>query len=108
MTPALKNRNSAALASDRTLEECLSWSRGFSVEFPVMLANHLPMVLVAMHRMGASEERLRAYCAAYERSNGLVAVPAPIAPITPANFSDGLGDRRREADFRLFFSQLVA
>ena len=37
------------------------------------------MVLVALHRMGASDERLEAYCQIYHEQNGLVPVPAPTA-----------------------------
>ena len=57
-----------AIASHRNastqegLERAVAWSRQWSAEFPFCLANHLPMVLVALHRMGASDERLEAYC----------------------------------------------
>lgn len=87
------------------VEECIRWSRRFSVEFPVMLANHLPMVLFALERMGADAERLREYCTIYERENGLVPVPPPVRPVTPETFAEGLGDRSREADYRLFFAE---
>lgn len=89
------------------MNEYIRLSGRFSVEFPVMLANHLPMVLFALDRMGADAERLKAYGAIYERDNGLVPVPAPVRPVTPENFNDGLGDRSREADYRLFFAERV-
>ncbi len=52
-------------ATRRGLERAVSWSRQWSAEFPFCLSNHLPMVLVALHRMGASDERLEAYCHIY-------------------------------------------
>lgn len=104
---AIHNPRSTSTGADRAIKECIAWSRGFSFEFPVMLANHLPMILFAMYRMGASEERLRSYCTIYQRDNGLVPVPERVAPITLANFEEGLGDRSREADYRAFFADLV-
>ena len=106
--PALDNRLRADARADRAIGECIAWSRNFSVEFPVLLANHLPMVLYAMYRMGASEERLRAYCEIYRRVNGLVPVPERAKPVTPENFAEGFGDRGREGDYRVFFAELVA
>ena len=55
-------------ATQHGLERAIAWSRQWSVEFPFFLANHLPMVLVALHRMGASDERLEAYCQIYHRA----------------------------------------
>lgn len=106
--PAVENRLPAKTGADRAVGECIAWARGFSVEFPVLLANHLPMVLYAMYRMGASEERLRAYCEIYRRGNGLVPVPERVKPVTVPNFVEGFGDRSREGDYRAFFADLVA
>ena len=69
-------------ATEEGLERAVAWSRQWSAEFPFCLANHLPMVLVALHRMGASDERLEAYCRVYHQQNGLVPVPEPIDEIT--------------------------
>ena len=65
-------------ATQHGLERAVAWSRQWSAEFPFFLANHLPMVLVALHRMGASDERLEAYCQIYRAQNGLVPVPEPV------------------------------
>jgi hypothetical protein len=46
-----------------------------------LLANHLPMVLVALHRMGATDERLEAYCDVYREQNGLVPVPQSVGAV---------------------------
>ena len=66
------------------------------------------MVLVALHRMGASDERLEAYCQIYHKQNGLVPVPEPIGEITRDNWREFLGQREREADYRTFFAGEVA
>ena len=95
-------------ATQDSFERAVAWSRRWSAEFPFCLANHLPMVLVALHRMGASDERLEAYCQIYHRQNGLVPVPEPIGAITRDNWREFLGQREREADYRTFFAGEVA
>ena len=95
-------------ATRHGLERAVAWSRQWSAEFPFCLANHLPMVLVALHRMGASDERLEAYCHIYHEQNGLVPVPEPIGKITSDNWRAFLGQREREGDYRAFFAGEVA
>ena len=95
-------------ATRHGLERAVAWSRQWSAEFPFCLANHLPMVLVALHRMGASDERLEAYCHIYHEQNGLVPVPEPIGSITSDNWRAFLGQREREGDYRTFFAREVA
>ena len=89
------------------LERAVAWSRQFSVEFPFFLANHLPMVLVALHRMGASPQRLEDYCHIYQAANGLVPPPEPVGEITRENWREFLGQRERETDYRAFFAREV-
>ena len=88
----------------RLLVEC----RGFSGEFPDFLANHLPMVLVAMHRLGGSDERLNAFFATYRDKNRLPPSPARVIPIARASWDASLGDRARESDYIAFFLSEVA
>src|SRR3984957_7583174 len=95
-------------ATRQGLERAVAWSRQWSAEFPFCLANHLPMILVALHRMGASDERLEAYCHIYHRQNGLVPVPERIGEITRDNWREFLGQREREGDYRAFFADEVA
>jgi hypothetical protein len=95
-------------ATQEGLERAVAWSRQWSAEFPFCLANHLPMVLVALHRMGASDERLEVYCQIYHKQNGLVPVLEPIGAITRDNWREFLGQREREADYRAFFADEVA
>jgi len=49
-------------ATAEELRRAVAWARQWSVEFPYCLSNHLPMVLAALQRMGASAERLEAFC----------------------------------------------
>ena len=100
-TPVGATSNSAKPAG---LERAVAWSRQFSAEFPFYLANHLPMVLVALHRMGASDERLDDYCRLYHEKNGLVPAPERTCEITRENWRDHLGRRECESDYRAFFT----
>lgn len=90
------------------LEALVSEARHRSAEFPDVLANHLPMILVALDRLGASPEREAAFFKTYDDDKGLVQVPEPVAVIDEASWTIVLGDRRREADARLFFTGEVA
>ena len=100
--PGRRTKNPAGL------ERAVTWSRQWSAEFPFFLANHLPMVLVALHRMGASDERLEEYCRVYHKANGLVPVPDPVGEINRDNWRKFLGERGREGDYRRFFAGEVA
>jgi hypothetical protein len=95
-------------ATRQGLDRAVAWSRQWSVEFPVCLGNHLPMVLVALHRMGASDERLEAYCHIYHEQNGLVPMPERIGEVTRDNWREFLGRREREGDYRTFFAGEIA
>jgi Questin oxidase-like len=95
-------------ATGHGLERAVDWSRQWGAEFPFCLANHLPMVLAALHRMGASDERLEAYCHIYHKQNGLVPVPEPIGKVTSDNWREFLGQREHEGDYRAFFAGEVA
>jgi len=109
MSAALEpNVRSGLSSSSGGLERAIAWSRAWSAEFPFFLANHLPMVLVALHRMGASDERLMEYCHIYQKANGLVPVPEPVGEITRDNWKESLGQREREGDYRRFFAGEVA
>jgi hypothetical protein len=95
-------------ARGQGLERALAWSRQWSAEFPFCLANHLPMVLVVLNRMGASDERLEAYAHVYHQQNGLVPVAARLGEITGDTWREFLGQREREGDYRAFFMGEVA
>lgn len=95
---ALARQNHADALDDLLIE-----GRAYSAEFPYLLANHLPMILVALDRLGAPEARLRSYFDMYRCTKGLVPVPPAGAPIAAGTWADALGDRSREADYRNFF-----
>lgn len=101
LTPVGRRNGAARAEADRLIAE----TRGRSAEFPVLLANHLPMVLEALCRLGASPERLAAYAEHYDSLHAVPPLPAPVAPITAGSWTAALGDRSREADYRAFFLQ---
>jgi hypothetical protein len=98
----------APAQSEIELRRLLAECRKFSGEFPDFLANHLPMVLVAMHQLGGSNERLERFFAIYRDRNRLPPAPARIAPIEREVWDDALGDRARERDYIDFFHGEVA
>jgi hypothetical protein len=79
-----------------------------SGEFPVLLANHLPMVLEAMGRLGASPERLEEYAAFYNTEHAVPPMPPRVAPLTEDTWRSAIGRREREADLRDFFAETVS
>lgn len=103
MTTALRAKARDSAGSERQLERLLVQGRQFSTEFPHYLANHLPMVLVALHRMGASDERLGEFFAWYRDANRLASLPPQIAPVARETWAAALGNREREADYIAFF-----
>lgn len=84
------------MGTNATLTELLGRQRSYHPEYRGGLANHLPMALVALSRMGAPAERLRVYARLYERR--LESAP-PKGRVLPG---DGwwrhLGQRARYAD----------
>lgn len=79
-----------------------------SGEFPDYLANHLPMVLEAMMRLGASPDRLSEYAEHYITAHAVPFPPPAIAPLDESTWRACLGQRERETDLRDFFAQRVA
>ena len=91
-------------ARGAVLDTLLADSRRFSVEFGPTLANHLPMVLVALTRLGASDQRLRQYYAFYRDTNRLRPVPGDGGRIGRDNWREHRGERSLEGDYRAFFA----
>jgi Questin oxidase-like len=83
-------------------------ARRDSAEFPPLMANHLPMILVALERLGATPDRLRQFDRIYRNTSGLHPPPPPMRLITGDQWLPLLGRRAREADLRQFFVQRVA
>ena len=98
----------ASAPGEIELDRLLREGRRYSGEFPAFLANHLPMVIVAMHRLGGSDERLKEFFATYREMNHLPPPPPNVAPIARGSWDSALGDRTRERDYRDFFEAEVA
>jgi hypothetical protein len=96
-----------SMQGEAELQRLLRDGRHFSAEFPLFLANHLPMVLVALHRLGASDERLREYFSWYRDANHLQPLPPQVARVERGDWTAAFGDRRREWDYRDFFDDEV-
>jgi hypothetical protein len=79
-----------------------------SGEFPVLLANHLPMVLEAMGRLGASPARLEEYAEHYTRIHAVPLPAAAVRQLDASNWETVLGQREHEGDLRRFFQGVVA
>lgn len=75
-----------------------------SVEFPPFMANHLPMILIALDRMGATDEQISTYPSRYRAVTPLVSIEMPSAGrINHDNWKRHLGVRDYELDYRAFF-----
>jgi len=76
----------------------------YASEFAKTYANHAPMVLVALHRLGGSPERLHEFFAFYRDAKQLLPFPGEVASIRRADWESCIGRREREADLRVFFT----
>ena len=86
-----------------TLHALLDANLHFDAEYGGGLANHLPMALVALQALGASDARLDAFAATYRRK----LVPAPAAVDWPAGEAWGsrLGVAGTWPVYRVLFAQ---
>ena len=82
-------------------------ARSFSVEFDPFMANHLPMMLVALDRMGASGERLGGHFETYRAASKLKPAPAGSGRVSGGNWTVHFGERGYEGDYRAFFAAEV-
>src|SRR5262245_12091917 len=86
-----------------TLSELLERQRLFDPEYRGGLADHLPMALVALSRMGASADRLRSFARHYERRLE-PAMPAGQV-LSKETWRRHLGHRVHYPDFLATFQQ---
>jgi hypothetical protein len=91
-----------------TCRRLVAEARRFSVEFRPFMANHLPMVLVALDRMGASPRRLETFFETYRATSGLEPAQEGRGRIDAGNWAEHLGERGLEGDFRAYFAAEVA
>ncbi|MEO1018153.1 MAG: questin oxidase family protein, partial [Pseudomonadota bacterium] len=87
------------------LDDPIDKARGYAFEFGMDLANHLPMVLWAMRRLGGSVEDAERFTHHYLEENKLAAVRPSPGPIEPDRWDDHVGDRAYEGAYRTFFVQ---
>jgi broad specificity phosphatase PhoE len=88
-----------------TLRERLQAARRFDAEYASGLSSHLPMALTALARLGADDERLRSFEAAYARR----LQAAPPAEPWPAGdaWKQRLGDPRAWPAYRSLFASWI-
>jgi hypothetical protein len=108
MALAARPERRGAAPHETELDRLLAEGRAYSGEFPFFLANHLPMMLVAMQRLGGSDERLAEFFTVYRDVHRLAPLPVAQARIERADWSSALGDRSRESDYRAYFREEVA
>lgn len=85
------------------LDEILAVMPAFGSEFDKTFANHAPMVLVALDRLGGSPAQLANFFEHYREYKSLLPFGSPIAPLDRENWRAAIGRREREPDLRLFF-----
>lgn len=77
-------------------------------EFSHTFANHAPMVLVALHRIGGAPVQLRRFFHHYRDAKRLLPFAQPQELLDERNWKTAIGKREREPDLRLFFAGEVA
>lgn len=100
MGPVMNQASAAELHGiDRIMPEMASYGS----EFARTYANHAPMVLVALSKLGGSEARLYEFFEFYRDYKQLLPFVPEVAPVDRANWEGCIGRREREADLRNFF-----
>jgi hypothetical protein len=86
---------------DAIMGEMPAWGSEFASTF---YANHAPMVLVALDRLGGSGARLRDFFEHYRDFKVLEPFGTTMSRLDRSNWTDAIGKREREADLRAFFA----
>ncbi|WFR99203.1 questin oxidase family protein [Rhizobium tumorigenes] len=95
-------------SSSEGLETLLAGMPEWGSEFSHTFANHAPMVLVALHRIGAAPAQLRRFFHHYRDSKQLLRFAQPLGKLDEKSWRTAIGLREREPDLRLFFVGEVA
>ncbi|MDQ0456843.1 questin oxidase family protein [Rhizobium paknamense] len=90
--------------AEALLAEMPDWGSEFDRTF----ANHAPMVLTALARIGGTPQQMRGFFDHYRASKRLRPFAAPVLALNDATWSSAIGHRDREPDLRLFFSRKVS
>lgn len=91
-------------AAPDSLDTLLAEMPAYGSEFARTYANHAPMVLVALDRLGGSPTRQREFFNFYRDYKVLLPFGATIAPLDGGTWETAIGKREREADLRVFFA----
>jgi len=90
----------------KKLEDLLEKGRTLNAEYKNgLMSSHLPMALIALSEMGASDTRLEDFYQLYARR--LQSKPAPVKDITRTNWKDDLGQHQYNTDYALFFENEI-
>jgi hypothetical protein len=92
--------------SDQALRELLGEGHAYSCEYADELSNHLPMALIALHRLGANAGRMRAFADHYMRR--LVKKPPVTRLVSSADWESSLGKHTDEAELNAYFEGEIA
>jgi hypothetical protein len=99
-----RKMNEHVTGRTRGIDAIIPEMAGYGSEFAKTYANHAPMVLVAMHYMGGSDERLRDFFENYRMAKRLFPFAAEVQLLDRDNWQEAIGQREREADLRRFFT----
>lgn len=90
--------------AEALLAEMPDWGSEFDRTF----ANHAPMVLTALARIGGSPQQMRRFFDHYRAYKNLRPFAVPSQTLGDDDWQSAIGHRDREPDLRLFFSRQVA
>lgn len=95
--------------SPRSLDAMLNDMPAYGSEFAKTYANHAPMVLTALDRIGGTPEQLEGFFAHYNASKNLLPFPNFDGPkLTGDTWEAAIAQREQEPQLRVFFSAEVA
>jgi hypothetical protein len=89
------------------LSDIMAVMPAYGSEFAKTYANHAPMVLVALDRLGGSPARLADFFAHYRDYKALLPFGKRTGMLTAETWRSAIGKREREPDLRAFFSEEV-
>lgn len=88
------------------LDDLLKESRHFAAEYGDQLSNHLPMALIALERLGASDSHLKLFFDSYSRRLS-PQVSRPVS-IDLGNWKSYLGQHTYNTEYRNYFLREIA
>jgi hypothetical protein len=101
----------SALATERPvalgLDAIMSEMPAYGSEFAKTYANHAPMVLVALERIGGTPERLHDFFEHYRDYKQLLSFGLETEQLDRSTWQEAIGTREREPDLRAFFRREV-